>query len=163
MALGGPCRGYNTYGECETAAPFSVQLQLRDPSEEMLALGGPCCLRLSRVRDHVLPQAWAMLVTCELATSSSTQVWPKPAQGPSLPLVPLELVCDTLPYGKKAKTSMFRSHARGPLDVGPAPRDRIVEISIPLDARPGGHAQLDPGDSATSPEEVSWCSGPADV
>ena len=72
-------------GECETAAPLSVQSQLRDPSEEMLALGGPCCLRLSRVRDHVLPQAWAKLVTCELATSSSTQVWPKPAQGPIPP------------------------------------------------------------------------------
>lgn len=77
--------------------------------------------------------------------------------------MPLELVRDTLPYGKKAKTSMFRSHAKGPLDVGPASRDRIVGISTPLDAHPGGHAQLDPGDSAASSEEASWCSGPVDV
>ena len=58
---------------------------------------------------------------------------------------------------------MFLSHARGPLDVGPVSRDRIVGISTLLDARLGGHAQLDPGDSAASSEEVSWCSGPADV
>lgn len=101
-------------------------------------------------------QAWAKLMTCELATSSTTQAWPKSAQGTIPPPVPLELVHGTLPYGKRTKTSMFQSHARGPLDVGPASRDRGVGISTPLDPHLGRHAQLDPGDSATSPEEVSW-------
>lgn len=98
-------------------------------------------------------QAWARLMTCELATSSTTRAWPKSAQGTIPPQV----------HGKRTKTSMFQSHARGPLDVGPASIDRGVGISTPLDPHLGRHAQLDPRDSATSPEEVSWCSGPADV
>ncbi|XP_010849721.1 PREDICTED: uncharacterized protein LOC104997002 [Bison bison bison] len=69
----------------EVTLDMTHLLQLRDPLEEMLALVGPCCLRLSRVRDHMLPQAWAKLVTCELVTSSTTQAWPKPARGPIPP------------------------------------------------------------------------------
>lgn len=35
-------------------------------------------------KGHVLPQAWAKLVTCELPRDLilPLQVWPKPAQGP---------------------------------------------------------------------------------
>ncbi|XDB62514.1 hypothetical protein AB1E18_015858 [Capra hircus] len=39
------------------------RLQLRDPSEEMLALGGPCCLRLSRDNSQLGVFAEAMLPT----------------------------------------------------------------------------------------------------
>lgn len=99
------------------AAPFSVF----NPSS-----GTPRrCLPWDRTLLHVPRQgkgphaAPSTGLTCDVCAHGLIH-HSGPAQG-TIPLpVPLELVHDTLPYGKTPKTNVFQSRAKGSLDVVPA-------------------------------------------